>query len=360
METFHTPSGKAGWDQLHAMTESVQSELEQMFSQRAKLDSLTYGVGRVANRSGSSEDKIMLDAQMQECQAQAAFHAGRALELAMHIVYARGMDRIMGREYPSANTSQLGKQMDKDRKSHSLAGLLDKIAEAMSDRKMRDAFEEVYQEALHKGVVDLYLDGKLIWSFLREDNVPFRERSMNRILDGAEMTLDHTHGLLPFGDLTDEPSAFEKMPFGSFGEFLRKADAVYYESDVTGMRRNMRWAHYSARDHEYGRSFVVVGAKFFARLVAGIVGLSQRPWTWDLAFRARWHERRQRNVGKIVAIHLKQSFKEEIELPEMKSHDDMAAGYGIGRAGQNFRKPGTYKLLHKKWKLESNAQPLSG
>lgn len=46
METFPAPPGKAGWYQLHAMIESVQSELEQMFSQRAKLDSLTCGVGR--------------------------------------------------------------------------------------------------------------------------------------------------------------------------------------------------------------------------------------------------------------------------------------------------------------------------
>ena len=353
METFQTPPGKAGWDQLHAMTESVQSELEQMFSQRAKLDSLTCGVGRVADRSGSSEDKIMLDAQVRECQAQAAFHAGRALELAMHIVYARGMDRILGREYPSANTGQMGKQMAKDRKSHSLAGLLDKIAEAMSDRNMRDAFEEVYQEALHKGVVDLYLDGKHIWSFFREDDAPFSERSMNRILDGAEMTLDHTRGSLPFGDLTGKPSEFEKMPFGTFGEFLRKADSSYYESDVSGERMNMRSSQYSARDHEYGRPFVVVGTKFFARLVAGIVGLSRQPWTWDPAFRARWHERRQRNVGKTVAMHLNQSFKEEIELPEMKTLDEMDDVHGIGRSGQNFRKPATYKLLHKKLKLES-------
>jgi len=58
METFPIPLGKAGWDQLHAMTESVQSELEQMFSQRAKLDSLTYGVGKIASRSSSADDTI--------------------------------------------------------------------------------------------------------------------------------------------------------------------------------------------------------------------------------------------------------------------------------------------------------------
>ena len=358
METFLTPPGKAGWDQLHAMTESVQSELEQMFSQRAKLDSLTYGVGRVAGRPGSAEEKIMLDAQKRECQAQAAFHAGRALELAMHLVYACGTDRIMGREYPSANASQLRQRMRKDRESHNLAELLDKIVEAMSGRNMQDAFEEVYQTALHKGVVGLYLDDKLIWSFFQEEDVPFSERSMNRILDGAEMTLDHSQGSLPFGGPTRKPSGFKKLPFGNFGEFLRKADSFYYKSDVSGNRMNMRYSHYSARDHEYGRPFVVVGTKFFARLVAGIVNLSQKPWTWDPVFRARWHERRQRNLRQTVETHLNQSFKEELDLPEMKSQDEMAAIYGVDRTGQKFRKPETYKLLHRQWKLVSKGDSL--
>jgi len=293
---------------------------------------------------------------MRECHAQAAFHAGRALELAMQIVYACGTDRVMGREYPSADTRQLGKQMEKDRKTHILARLLDKIAEAMTDREMREALEEVYQVALHKGVVDLYLDDKLIWSFLQEDDAPLRESSMNRIIDGAEMTLDHEDGSLPFDDLSSDPSEFEKMPFSTFGEFLRKADFFYYESDVTGTRRSIRWAHYSARDHEYGRSFVVAGPKFFARLVAGIIGLSRQPWTWSPDFRARWHERRQRNVRKMMEIHLIQRFKEEIELPEMKTLDEMKRVYGISRSGEKFRKPGTYKLLHKQVKLDQKEQ----
>lgn len=91
------------------------------------------------------------------------------------------------------------------------------------------ADEEVYQEALHRGIVDFYLDGKLIWSFFQEDDVPFAERSMNKRIDGAEMTLDHTRGSLPFGGLTGKPSEFKKMPFDTFGEFLKKADSFYYE-----------------------------------------------------------------------------------------------------------------------------------
>lgn len=49
----------------------------------------------------------------------------------------------------------------------------------------------------------------------------------------------------------------------TFGEFLKKADAVYYADDVRGPRKNMRWAHYNARDHEYGeRPHVVAGIMF--------------------------------------------------------------------------------------------------
>ena len=31
MQTFTTPKGCAGWDQIYGMTESVHAELEQMF-----------------------------------------------------------------------------------------------------------------------------------------------------------------------------------------------------------------------------------------------------------------------------------------------------------------------------------------
>ena len=58
---------------------------------------------------------------------------------------------------------------------------------------MKDAFEDVYQRALHDGVIiDLYLDEKLIDSLSLVENVPFREVTRSRMMDGAEMTLDHS------------------------------------------------------------------------------------------------------------------------------------------------------------------------
>jgi len=62
MYTFQTPEGRAGWDQIQGMTESVHAELEQMFWQNAKLDALVHGVGGAAH-SGSSggDEKVRLD-----------------------------------------------------------------------------------------------------------------------------------------------------------------------------------------------------------------------------------------------------------------------------------------------------------
>ena len=60
-----------------------------------------------------------------------------------------------------------------------------------TDRNMCDALEDVYQEALHKGVIDLELDGELQVSLLGNDDWPFLVDNRRSVIDGAEMTLDH-------------------------------------------------------------------------------------------------------------------------------------------------------------------------
>lgn len=291
----------------------------------------------------------MLFAQKRECQAQATFHAGRALELAMQIVYSRGTDRIPGREYPGVEE----KRMKKDRRNHNLESLFARIVNELTGRKMREAFEQVYQEALHKGVHDISRGDELIWSFSHIDDTPFSEIMTSGMFDGAEMTMDHADESDPLGFVDSGLSKFEKMPQRTFPEFLKKADSVYYETDVKGNRRNMRWAQYTARDHEHGRPYVVVGTKFFARLVAGVIQLSKEQWTWHADFRQRWHERRRYIVDGIVSTHLKQSYREEIELPEMKSAEEVERLFRFPHRGQQFRKSSTYKLLHKRWALPS-------
>ncbi len=348
MQMFVTPKGRAGWDQIYGMTENVHAGLEQMFWQAAKLDVLSFGVGRTVNHKDTGDPKVEFDSQTRECQAQITFHAGRALELAMHIVYACGADRILGREYPGVDE----KDLRKDRKTHSLASLYERIKTALGDRDMCSAFEEVYQEALHQGITDVYLDDDLRNSYLLDNDRPFIQLNKRSVIDGAEMTLDHVDGDPLFSD-TGEISEFEMLPYSNFNEFLKKADAVYYKVYSQGPRKDMRWAHYSARDHEYGRPYVMVGTKFFARLVKGVVELSRQQWVWHPEFRRRWHERSQYTIEKLVHDHLMQRFQSVPELPEMKSVKEMEAFCQGTRDGKQFRQPQAYQNLHKKLQLHS-------
>lgn len=349
MQEFVTPKGRAGWDQIFGMTESVHAELEQMFWQAAKFDTLLFGVGRTVNHGGRGDSKVQFDAHTRECQAQMTFHAARALELAMHIVYACGAYRILGREYPGVDK----KELQKDRKTHSLASLYERIKTEFADRDMCSAFEEVYQEALHQGITDVYLDGDLRNSYLLDDDRPFIQLNKRSVIDGAEMTLDHADVGGSLSEGTKEISEFEKLPYSNFSEFLEKADATYYKADSLGKRKDMRWAHYTARDHEYGRPYVMVGTKFFARLVKGVVKLSRQQWIWHPEFRRRWHERSQYTIEKLVHDHLMQRFQSVPELPEMKSVKEMEAFCQGTRDGKQFRQPQAYKSLHKELRLHS-------
>ena len=100
MQLFKTPTGEAGCDQLDAMEESVQAAIEQMFWQVAKRNSLVFGVGRSAAKLSDSLDRDMrLDAQKRECDGLIVFHAGKALETSLQIIYAKINNRIPGRRW---------------------------------------------------------------------------------------------------------------------------------------------------------------------------------------------------------------------------------------------------------------------
>ena len=349
MKQFITPTGKAGCDQVDGMIESVHSELKQMYGQAAELQALKHGVGRTVKTANGPNSKIQLDAQKRECEAQIVSHGGRALEIALHVVYARGADRIMGREYPGVSKSQLRE----DKESHNLKNLYDRIITEFSDRNMKEAFEDVYQTALHSGVTDLYLDHDLIWSFLFPDSVPFKEIQRNAMMGGSEMTLDHSDGFRSlFGSSSGGYSTFTQMPDDSFESFLAKADAVYYEGDNTVRRRNMRWANYSARDHEYGRLYVIIGTEFFGRLVNGIVKLSDEQWIWNDGFKKRWHQRRLYIINNIMNSHAMQNYKSPVDLPEMISVEE-----SMRRADEWKPKyPENYTHLHRKFELSSKGK----
>ena len=342
MQWFRTPKGEAGCDQLDAMEESIQAAIEQMFWQVAKRDSLCFGVGRAAARSSSSPDQeLRLDAQKRECDGLIVFHAGKALETALQVVYARTNNRIPGREYPSVSASQ----MKRDRRSHNLASLHGEIlrsVETKSDlrKRLEDEFESVYQTAYHQGIHDLIVDGEIVHQFAHVEDTPFREARIGGVRHGAEITLDHSSFRQAITALQEE-SDFSQMPCGNFREFLLKADVAYYR------RRNMRWALYSARDHERGRPYVVVGTRFFARLVKGLVGMAGEQWIWDEKFATRWHERRRLIVHNVVDTHVRQSFVGNLDLPELTSANEMMELY---RSEKSMRTD-DYDSLHAKWEL---------
>ena len=210
-----------------------------------------------------------------------------------------------------------------------------------------DEFESIYQTTFHKGIQDLIVHGEIVHQFFLVEDAPFREARIGGLRHGAEVTLDHSS----FKQLLTPPegeSDFARLPCGNFREFLVKADVAYYG------RRNMRWAHYSARDH--GRPHVVVGTRFFARLVQGLLGMADEQWMWDDQFARRWHERRHVIVRDVVRTHLQQSFAGEPELPDLTPIDEMMESFRSMRSSRTADSDSR----HGKWQFNRAAQSTDG
>lgn len=344
MKFFVTPPGRAGSDQVDFMEESVNAHLEQMFYQKAKQEILSYGVGRTTMKFQDGGGR-RLEAQKRECDGQMISHAGRALELSIQIIYARGKDRIIGRGYPGVTDSQLKEDVHG---GHSLLKLYRRVIQELGKRNLDKAFEDKYQYALHKGITDIYADDHLLASVFLPGEGPFMERSATWMADGEEHTMDHStiRGLFSHPDGTSD---FSKMSYDTFEKFLGKADAVYYEGDVPGRenRRNMRWGNYAARDHESGRLYVTIGVYFFARLVQNIITLGHEGWIWHEDFMNRLIVRRKHNVMKNMKTIAMQNLKDEIDWPEMISDSEMKTYFIHPYTGPGIGK-GNYDHLHKK------------
>ena len=54
--------------------------------------------------------------------------------------------------------------------------------------------------------------------------------------------------------------------------------------------------------------------------------------------------------------HLKQSYTEKVQLPEMKPVAEMLQLFQFPHQGQRFRDPKKYKLLHKRWELPAGTE----
>lgn len=351
MRTYHKPVGEqVGEDQLQSMEEAINGHLEKMFLQVAKRNilDLDFGVGRTTMKANTQDTR--LDSQRRDCDAGIMFHAGRALEISLHLVYARGANRIMWREYPGATKADL--KNDKA-VGHELRTVYSRIVNELDDRDMKNALEVAYQKALHRGVIDIYIDDKVMTSFMLLKDTPFYEARIGGMSDGVEYTSDHVNRrdmIFP----RDTPSKFSQMPYRTFEEFLDKADASYYESDVSGKRRDMRWADYYFRDHEYGRPYTVVGAEFFARLVREIVSLSHQSWTWDTNLVERSNKRRQYIAIELARILTEQNLEDGTKFADplpmgklMKRHKedlDYEKEHLAQEVNADFA-----SLYHKKW-----------
>ena len=307
MKFFQTPKGRAGMDQLDGIQESISSHLERMFLQSAKRNLLQYELGNTTSTTEGNNRKMQLYIKQRGCNAAIMFHAGRSVELSMQLIYAFGTDRIMGRENPKVKKSEI----TRDRRSHSLNDLRERILKDLPDRDLESALEDAYQIALNQGLLNVLVDGSpSCLVFETVEDAPFREMTTNYIADGLELTADH----IEFKDLLfyrSVRSEFSKMSIDTFPEFLSKADKSYYETS------NLRWSDYSARDHEHGRPYVVVGINFFARLVRELVKLANQQWIWDDNLALRWWGRRKHRIRSLLDNHAKQNFREQIEFPEM-------------------------------------------
>ena len=296
---FETKLGTAGLDILRSMEEDINFNIEQMFSYRAKQNTLEFGVGRATTKI-QGYDSHVVD-QKRLCDGKILFHAGKALELALQLIYSKGMNRIMGREYDRIDK----KQLRKDRSDHNLHSIYCRITDDMKKDGIKEAFEHVYRLSVHQGIQDI-VDGNdnVVGSMFMPGQCPFSERNGTRFVDGEEHTVDHSRKLDWFSSPKGD-SKFAKMRYDTFVRFLEKADKACYD-------RNLRWGDYVAREHETCRVYVVVGEVFFARLIQGLVQLGKEPWIWHEDFRDRWLEIRNYNAIRRFAVMVMQNIKNEV------------------------------------------------
>ncbi|MCY4259560.1 MAG: hypothetical protein OXC91_04775 [Rhodobacteraceae bacterium] len=316
-----TPDGAAGQDTRYSIEESADSHLERMFMQHAKWQALKYSVGRTSNLGASRGDTLRFQSQRAECNAAVNFHAGRALDLAMQLVFAVVADRIFGRRSAAVD----GTKTEKERRRHHLYWLYNRILEEAADRSdpfgadLRQAFDDAYQRALHKGVVDALCDDNIIGSYVPPEDQPFRTISDKSLQDGVELTVDPKKTNLlaeVFGQNT--PTPFDKMPLRNFDDFLRKADKSYLGE---GPGLNMRGNDYHARDQERFKSYARAGTEFFGRLCREIVTLADQPGVWHDELARRFFEQRTYIVGRKIKTLIAQNFQDT--APALKTIDDL-------------------------------------
>lgn len=283
MAATRTPDSVADENTRFAIEESVNSHIERMFTQAAKNNALTHSVGYASDVGASRSDRQRYRALRAECDAAVNFHAGRALDLALQLVFAVVADRIFGR---ASKENPKGRP---DRQNHKLRCLYRRILEEASGPDgagkeiLVQVLEHAYQKALHKGVVDIVEgDSKIIGSYVTAENQPFRIVSWARLSVRPE-----------------PPAFFNEMTLKTFEDFLEKADRSYFgeahlKEDRSG-GLNMRSNDYHARDNIALKPFARAGTEFFGRLCWEIVDMAHQSKIWHKRLADREWEWSYRN-----------------------------------------------------------------
>ena len=288
MNASITPEGTAGEDTRFEIEESVNSHIERMFTQAAKSRALEHGVGYNSDLGANLPDHRRLQALQAECDAAVNFHAGRALDLALQLVFAVVADRIFGRK----SKGVANKTVLLDRKKHDLHHLYTRILEEASGPDgvggdmLVKTLDHAYKTALHRGIVDVMeKDGKIIRSFHFTEDQPFRLVNRSGWSVGAEFTMDDSDGR-PFGEKILHPlthPGFSEMSQKTFRDFLEKADRSYFGEAHLKKNRgglNMRSNDYRARDTIAFNAHARAGTEFFGRLCREIVMMARQPGIW--------------------------------------------------------------------------------
>ena len=245
------------------------------------------------------------------------------------------------------------------------------IEKDSQNENVMHALEDAYQRALHAGIIDFVYNDEPCFYFLTVENRPFREVKVEKWVDGAEFTIDHDEqtvsGIWVGNEFVEFNSPKSKSDFSgmsetTFKKFLSKADKVYNDEfptdeqmdehpdtppDATQSRRSMRWAHYSARDHQYFRTYTTIGTLFFARLIGQIICLSHQKWIWHKNFARRFYERQQYLERKRIEMYADQNFDEELKLPKVVPIDAVMKRFEIQFPDGVQQQTKNYNFLHK-------------
>ena len=313
--------GDLGADQAEALLREVLLHLDLMHDFDHKRE-------HPPRRLKDMTDKALHRVQ---CDFRVVWHAGRALELVLHRIYAAANNKILGRKYPGASDKQVrAERSDRHRVQNVYDTLIHSCVNTHPD--LEKALEHCFQKALHEGMEDIERGGQWYWRYISGRDSPFLLGSVQQLSAGREVTADHSVSY--FYNMSDVTTGFETMPddfrerMGSdiatfwrnpcatFVDFLCQADHAYYG------HLPMRYADYWWRDHEDFRPYIRVGSRFFGRLVENLVELAKSTWIMEELY----FQRQMKRISDYNRDYGKQMIEDwsdgSVVLPDVRINEE--------------------------------------